>query len=155
MKLKTILFILICQLAIPALFAQNDVQVKNIFEQYGKRKGSIMIQLSTDILSPRTRMSLYKSLVVKQDEDIVNSLGLVLDNAAKQGTKLTEISKSGRIENAAYYIEVKNSADTYDYILYNESKGQITFVYMRGNFPPKELDKELKKLKDLFIYINK
>jgi len=155
MKLKKIIFIFICQLAILPLLAQGNMSVKNVFDQYGKQKGSIMLQLSTDILSPKTNISFYKSLVTKQDDNIYGSIISALDDIALQGTRLTEIRKNGKLENAAYYMVTNKTGNEYDYFLFNYKNDQITLVYMKGKFSPKELDKELKKLKELFIYINK
>lgn len=155
MKIKTMLFIIICLVATPPLSAQNNAAVKSVFDRYGKQKGSIMIQLSTDILSPKTDITFYRSLVIKQNDIIYQTVASALEDVANQGTKLTEIRKNGKLENAAYSIPVNSDNNEYDYILYNYTDSQITLVYMKGKFPPKNLDKELKKLKDLFIYINK
>lgn len=155
MKIKTTLLIFVFLLAIPPLLAQNNTSVKNIFDRYGKQKGSILIQLSTDILSPKTQISFYKSLVTKEDEAIIASVLPALEDIAAKGTKLTEIRKNGQLENAAYSVPISKTGNEYEYILYSNSNGNITFVYMKGKFPPQELEKELKKLKELFIYINK
>jgi hypothetical protein len=49
-----------------------------------------------------------------------------------------------------------NSSDQdYEYILFTNNKSKkMTLIYIKGNFPPDQLGKELLELKDLFIKVN-
>jgi len=156
MKLKIILLMLVSQIVSISLLAQSNQQVKDVFDLYGKQKGAVMVQLSTDILASKSRITLYKSLVVNNDEDVRQSVSEILGNENLILKEISVVRKNGKTVNGVYLMSESTTGKSkvYEYLLYNLSS-KLTFVYLRGDFPPDDLDNELKKLKDLFIYLNK
>ena len=135
-------------------FAQNRLKIQDVFDKYGKQDGSVLVQLSTDILSQGSKMTFYKSLIIGED----NRKELEILEAIKADTKdrpiISEVKKDGKIDSGTYYLMTNNHTKESEYILYKKNSKKITLVYIKGKFSPNELDMELKKLKDLFIYVN-
>ncbi len=134
--------------------AQTGLQTEKIFETYGKQKGAILLELATDVLGDHTRMTLYKSLVVPSEDPTVAAIATAIGNDIAGGSKLMETQKNGRTETGYYCLKRNLESKTYEYILYKEKSKKITLVYIRGDFPPHQLENELGKLKDLFVYVN-
>ncbi len=136
------------------LMAQKDLLVNKIFETYGKQKGAVLIELSTDILAGHTNMKVYKSLTIAADDPVVAATTAAIENDINSGSKLIETQKNGKIETGYYCLKKNENSSMYEYILYKEKSKKITLIYIRGTFPPNKLESELNKLKDLFIYVN-
>ena len=136
------------------LIAQKNSQIEKIFGTYGKQKGSVLIELSTDILAERTNMKVYKSLTIAADDPVVAATTAAIENDIEGGSKLIETQKNGKTETGYYVLKKTNNSETYEYILYKEKSKKMTLIYIRGTFPPLKLEAELSKLKDLFIYVN-
>ena len=73
---------------------------------------------------------------------------------ASKGNKITEVVKNGKVETGTYMLKTAKDNETYEYILYKNKSKKVSVVYLKGNFSPDQLEKELNKLKDLFIYVN-
>ncbi len=153
MKLKALILMLCCLLP-TLLCAQQEKKVKDIFDTYGKQDGVVMVQLASDILQPKTRISYYRSLVANKTNDKLKAdVLLLLANKALAKHMVSEVKKNGEVVNAVCAIPLDGNKNDYEYILF-DNRAKTTFVYMRGNFHPDKLNDELKKLKELFLYIN-
>lgn len=153
--MKYRIFILLCvfQMASLSLMSQEHLKIKDIFDKYGKKEGSILVQLSSDVLSQGSNMTFYKSLIINQNKQVETEILEAVKADINNKIILSEVKKSGMIESGSYYLG-NNSSPISEFILYKNKAGKITLVYLKGNFPPDRLDGELKKLKDLFIYVN-
>lgn len=153
--MKYRIFILLCvfQLTSVSLISQEHLKIKNIFDKYGKKEGSILVQLSSDVLSQGSNMTFYKSLIINQNKQIETEILDAVKADINNKIIVSEVKKNGTIESGSYYLG-NNSSPTSEFILYKNKGGKITLVYLKGNFPSGHLDEELKKLKDLFIYVN-
>lgn len=133
-------------------FAQKDLKVNEIFETIGKQKGTL-IKLGSDVLKPNTNIDQYVSLRIKADKNV----SAIVDNALAEDTKwaeglLNSSDKLNKSETRHYKLAPLNDNSLpNEYILFQQSKGYISLVYLKGNFPSKDLRKELDKLKDLFL----
>lgn len=139
--------------ALPAL-AQNHLKIKDVFDRYGKQEGAVLVQLSTDILSQGSRMTLYKSLVINNNDRKAAEIIEAVKADTNGKPIMTEVKKDGKIDSGTYYLGTNKATKESEFILYKRNSNKITLVYIKGKFPSGELDKELKKLKDLFIYVN-
>lgn len=133
--------------------AQDHLKIKSIFDKYGKKEGSILVQLSSDILSQGSNITFYKSLIINQNTPIEREILEAVKTDINGKIIVSEVKKNGKIESGSYYLG-KNSSPVSEFLLYKNKGGKITLVYLKGNFPSGHLDDELKKLKDLFIYVN-
>lgn len=153
--MKYRIFVLLCLIQIVSLsvVAQEHLKIKNIFDRYGKKEGSILVQLSSDVLSQGSNITFYKSLIIDYNKQIETEMQDAVKADINNKITISEVKKNGNIESGSYYLG-NNSSPASEFILYKNKGGKITLVYLRGNFSPDRLEEELKKLKDLFIYVN-
>ena len=133
--------------------AQNDLNIETVFQDHGKQKGAILIELAKDVLSGHTQINRYKSLILPADTGIVNTAVKAIQEDLKNGKTLMENKKEGKIETGYYCLKRQDSLD-YEYILFTDKSQKMTLIYLKGEFPPSQLENELNKLKDLFIKVN-
>ena len=143
-------FLLMCF----AASAQKDLNISSIFDEYGKQEGSILIELGKDVLGYRTHIKRYKSLMLPSDTVMVRVTKEAISQDAKEGRKLFESRKDGKIEELSYCLKKDGQTPDYEYILFSNKSRKMTLIYVRGNFPPERLDSELRRLKNLFIKVN-
>lgn len=154
--MKHKIFILLCltQIFAITISAQDNLKVNDIFDKYGKQDGSVLVQLSSDVLSQGSNITFYKSLImdnnIAKERDVLN----LLKPDIEKNLIISEVNKNGKVESGTYYVGKDRSGRSSEFILYKSKSDKITVVYLKGNFPPAKLDSELKKLKDLFIYVN-
>lgn len=126
-----------------AINAQKDLQINNLFNEFGTNKKVTMVKLSGDILQSYN-MTTYKSLVF---EDITPYLERVLECLEKDAQsnnikKKQEIIESGQLNSAYYELEkVKRGKQTVNrYILFKRNRSNKgTLVYIEGGLNEKEL----------------
>ncbi len=153
MKQKMIVLLLFLFIG-GTMMAQTNLQIDKVFETYGKQKGAVLIELSTDVLADHTKMKLYRSLIIPSSDPMIAAAAAAIENDIIDGSKLVETQKNGRTETGYYVLKRKDNSGIYEYILYKEKSKKMTLIYIRGTFPPQQLENELTKLKDLFIYVN-
>jgi hypothetical protein len=131
-------------------YAQKGLKINEVFETIGKEKGTL-IQLGPDVLSPRTNISVYKSLRIKADTSILKKVeeALAEDTMWAEGILFSDKKDGNKIRH--YGLKKNTDASYNEYILFQLNKGYISLVYIKGDFPSNDLKKELDKLKDLFI----
>lgn len=154
MKYKIFISICICLIVPMAVMAQENLKIKGVFDRYGKQEGSTLVQLSSDILSQGSNITFYKSMVTNEDIHKEKAAISAINSDSANGTKISEIKKNGKIESGTYFIGIDKESGQKEYILYKNKSKKLTVVYLKGNFSPQQLDSELQKLKDLFIYVN-
>lgn len=154
MRINKIILSLLCILLSLSVYGQQQDKVTDVLSKHGKQKGSVLVQLSKDVLSKGSNLSLYKSLIIdnieqERREEILDELLPHLN----RWENLSEVRKQGIIESGTYYISRADDKGN-QFLLIKNSKQQLTIIYIKGNFGVDQLQEELKKLKDLFIYIN-
>jgi hypothetical protein len=151
---KKILFLIGFLLAFLTASAQTDLNIETVFKTYGKQEGSVMIELAKDVLGNHTKINRYKSLIVPSDSATLKATEEAIRKDVKDGKLLMESRKNGQVEAASYCLKKKDKASDYEYILLSNTSKKITLIYVKGNFPPEELERELSQLKRLFIKVN-
>ena len=129
---KKIVLFLTALLPLAVINAQEPPEIEQIFEQYGKQQGSVLVELSTDVLGSHTKMTYYKSLITTYDSKIQNAFMQVIDKFMATGTKLIESQKDGQIETGYYFLGKEGKSQEYEYILYKSKSRKITLIYARG-----------------------
>jgi hypothetical protein len=154
MKLiKQILFALGFLLASWSASAQKDLNINAVFDEYGKQQGSVLIELGKDVLGNHTRIRRYKSLIIPSDTAILRVAKAAVEVDCAGGHTLIESRKDGVFESASYCLKKDSKSTQYEYILFSNRSRKMTLIYISGSFPPDKLEKELTRLKDLFIQI--
>jgi hypothetical protein len=152
--LKQLIFFSCFLLATGQADAQKGLAIEAIFNDYGKREGSVLIELARDILSGHTQIKRYKSLIIPSDSAIIQATAASIQNDLKNGRILMESRKNGKIESGYYCLTKEENVKEYEYILFTCQPEKMTLIYIRGTFPPRCLEDELNKLKKLFIKVN-
>ncbi|MDR1527897.1 MAG: hypothetical protein LBS46_09570 [Dysgonamonadaceae bacterium] len=134
--------------------AQTNLNIGAIFDEYGKQKGSILIELGKDVLGNHTNIKRYKSLIMPSDTATLRMTEEAMARDIKDGRKLLESRKDGTLESASYCLTKDKKSPEYEYLLFSNQSNRMTLIYVKGNFAPNRLEDELYKLKNLFIKIN-
>lgn len=134
--------------------AQKGLEIERIFNEYGRLNGSTLIELAKDVLGENTCISKYKSLIRENDPEAYTACMEAIEKDIEEGLKLLESNKDGKVESGYYCLKKDPDSTEYEYILFKNKPKKLTLVYIRGAFPPLQLEKELDKLKNLFIKIN-
>jgi hypothetical protein len=135
-------------------YAQKNLNIETIFNDYGKKEGSVLIELAKDVLGEHTRIKRYKSLIILSDSAIVRATAASIQKDLKDGDILMESRKDGQVEVGYYCLTKENDSNEYEYVLFTNKQKKMTLIYIRGRFPPQDLEDELSKLKNLFIKVN-
>jgi hypothetical protein len=135
-------------------YAQKSLNIEAIFGDYGKRDGSVLIELAKDVLGGHSRIKRYKSLIIPSDSAIVRASMEAIRKDLKDGRILMESRENGRVEVGYYCLTKAEHAREYEYVLFTNKLKKMTLIYISGRFPPHNLEDELSKLKNLFIKVN-
>ncbi|MDR0699366.1 MAG: hypothetical protein LBG28_09170 [Tannerella sp.] len=134
--------------------AQKSLHVNEIFDNYGKQKKAILIELAKDVLGNNTCINRYKSLTIPADPIIIRLTVNAIRLDLAKGEILMESQKDGITEAGYYHLAKTTGWTENEYLLFSAKSHKMTLIYIRGDFPPSHLKKELDKLKDLFIKVN-
>lgn len=152
-KKQILLIVFMCFICLNAL-AQGGLHVESIFNEYGKIEGSIMIELNEDVLSWHTGIKKYKSLSFEADEATESKVLEAYFKDVDLGTCINHSKKDGKHLMMTFCLKKSDDSSQNKYLLYKNKDNVITLIYIRGYFPPRKLEKEMNKLKDLFIKVN-
>jgi hypothetical protein len=150
---KKIIFLLCLLAACGFANAQKGLQVNAIFDNYGKQKRAVLIELAKDVLGNNTGINRYKSLTIPSDPVIVRKTLEAIRTDVGNGAILMESQKEGVTETGYYHLAKTTNRTEHEYILFSAKSSKMTLIYIRGDFSPPHLEKELDKLKDLFIKV--
>lgn len=134
--------------------AQKGLRIDLLFEECGKQEGSILIELGKDVLRGKSRICFYKGLIINSSLLEPGAVEEALKRDTEKGSIISESKKDGQLKSAYYSLGKNEKTGEYEYILYTLRSKKITLVYLRGDFPPRQLKKELDKLKNLIIKID-
>ena len=151
--MKKICILFMFSLLLPQLQAQEYLHIKNAFDKYAKEKGAVFVQLSKDILSKGdTRIRFYKSMIISDNRQKADWILNLIEADRTEPDDLRKSSSGNKITTLICQIKSGKTREN-EYILYKNIDKKVSLVYIRGDFLPEELDQELNKLKDLFIYV--
>jgi hypothetical protein len=159
-KIKMIIWIMGFMLPVLPVNAQRILSIDTLFANYGKQKGSIMIELAKDVLDGHTQIERYKCLIADANPEIIRQVETALQSDFSEENRyayqnvLKEIKEDGKIRTVYYVFVREKFSSVWEYILYTNKNKKFTLIYLKGDFPDALLDEELKKLKNLFIEIN-
>jgi hypothetical protein len=152
----TAAFLLPCLQAV----AQDGLNIGAVFDEYGMKKGSVLIELGKDVLGKHTKIDLYKSLVAAPDSLMLKKTGdaVLYDFAGNVRNEncavIKESMRDGKLLEAVYCLGESKESSGYRYILFSGRSRKMTLIYIVGKFPPRQLENELSTLKNLFIKVN-
>lgn len=141
---KYILSVLLLFAAVE-LQAQENLRIAEVFQYYGKKHGSTLVQLSEDILKSYN-MTFYKSLSFRPPTTGEKELDWVtacIDCDKKRAKKIKETMLDGEL-NSGYYQLAQVKKGTNRFILFKVgAKNKVTLIYIEGPLDSAELVSKL------------
>lgn len=135
--LKQVVLLAMCLMA-SATFAQKQLAINKIFEQYGKQKGSTMVVLSDDMIKSY-HLDFYKSITLPYDKKRSEEIQKSLETDKKKAKKIKEIISNGIIYSGYYQLPMENKLKN-RYILFKISdNATATLIYMEGDIESEEI----------------
>jgi hypothetical protein len=125
--LIAMIFVIPCQ-----LIAQQDLQISKVFDQYGKKRGAVMVQLTKEMLQAYD-FSLFKSIVIKNDSAAVDFARKCIAADQEGAKKIKQVVQNGAV--TSIILQLAPREDENRMILYNESldeKREITLIYIES-----------------------
>lgn len=148
MKRKKIYYLLLLVLALaasPRLYAQKDLQISKVFEQYGKMKGVVMVELTDEVLG-NYDFSLFKSITIKDKPDAAKFIRECLRKDEAGAKKIKQVVSNGL--PTSIYLQLPRKGKDNRLILFNESKNngqQIILIYIETRSETEDVLKLLLK----------
>lgn len=134
---KCIAMLVMCMIA-SATFAQKQLAINKLFEEYGKQKGSTMVVLSDDVIKSY-HLNFYKSITLPYDKKRSEEIQLSLETDKKQAKKIKEVISNGIIYSGYYQLPTDNKLRN-RYILFKISdNATATLIYMEGDIESEEI----------------
>ena len=123
------------------LSAQEGLRISDVFQYYGKKHGSTMVQLSSDVLSSYN-MTLYISLSFHPSTKGDKGLDWVTDcinQDKKRAKKIKETMLDGKLQSGYYQLS-QIQKGTNRFILFKiNQKQKATLIYIEGSLDSAEL----------------
>jgi len=114
------------------LNAQQDLQIGKVFDQYGKKKGVVMVQLTKEMLQGYD-FSLFKSIVIKNDSAAVAFTRECIAKDQEGAKKIKQVVQNGEV--SSIILQLAPRGDENRLILYNEALGEkkeLTLIYIES-----------------------
>ncbi|MCL1934098.1 MAG: hypothetical protein FWF53_09855 [Candidatus Azobacteroides sp.] len=114
------------------LNAQQDLQINKVFEQYGKKKGVVMVQLTKEMLQGYD-FSFFKSIVIKNDSSAVYFTRECIAKDQEGAKKIKQVVRNGEVISIVLQLAPRGEENRL--ILYNESseeEKEMTLIYIES-----------------------
>lgn len=122
---------LIC-LSIMAVRAQSGLEIKKVFDEYGNRKGVVMVELKGEMLDDYD-FSVFKSISISNIPEAGDFIRKCIAKDEAGAKKVKQVVANGKATAVILQLAPKN--DLNRLILFNESSGnppKITLVYIES-----------------------
>jgi hypothetical protein len=145
---KYLLPLIIIAFVIPCkLNAQQDLQINRVFEQYGKKKGVVMVQLTKEMLKDYD-FSFFKSIVIKNNSEAIDFTRKCIEKDQEGAKKIKQVVQNGAVSSVV--LQLSPRGDENRFILYNESldgKAEMTLIYIESKMDVEKIMTTILKKK--------
>ena len=135
-----LLLLVIMAFAIPRqLNAQQGLQISKVFDQYEKKKGVVMVQLTKEMLQGYD-FSFFKSIVVKNDPAAIAFTRECIAKDQEGAKKIKQVTQNGEVTSIILQLAPRGNENRL--ILYNESpdeKKEITLIYIESKLDAEKI----------------
>lgn len=131
-KKYLIMLLISCFGILPKLQAQSDLQISKVFDQYGERKGVVMVELSNEMLEGYD-FSLFKSITIKNNPAAADFIRKCLMKDEQGAKKVKQVVANG--VPTSIYLQLPRKGELYRLILFNETfkpENKITLIYIES-----------------------
>ena len=113
--------------------AQSDLEIRKVFEEYGNRKGVVMVELKGKMLEDYD-FTAFKSISITNIPDAADFIRKCLTKDEAGAKKVKQVVSSGKATSIILQLAPKNESNRL--ILFNESSGnppKITLIYIESD----------------------
>ncbi|MDR0994768.1 MAG: hypothetical protein LBL81_00575 [Tannerella sp.] len=146
-----ILLLALCALqplTLSAAAPQNDLKIQEVFDRYGKERGSTMVELSADMLATYN-MTHYMSITIKNRPEAISFTRQCLEADQQGARKIKEVTDDGGLISAYYQLPSPQKGLNRFVLFKVNKKGSMTLVYIEGELDSDDLITILFSGKDL------
>jgi len=146
-KIYFLLLLTVAMMASPRLHAQKDLQISKVFEEYGKMKGVVLVELTDEVLG-NYNFTLFKSITIKDNPSTSKFIRECLKKDESGAKKIKQVVSNG--VPTSIYLQLPRKGKDNRLILFNESKtpfSQITLIYIETPSDTEDVLKLLLKKK--------
>ena len=121
------------------LNAQSDLEINKVFEQYGKQKGSVLVEMSKELLKGY-EFTYYKSIVTTNNKEAADFARKCLDVDQKGAKKVKQVISNGIL--SSIYLQLPQKGKYYRLILFNETTSpepKMTLIYIESEKDSEEI----------------
>lgn len=146
-KMYLVLMLLVGFAGIVNMQAQDDLEIKKAFDQYGSKKGVIMVELTDEMLDGYD-FSLFKSLLIKDNREAADYIRKCLTKDEVGAKKVKQVVANG--VPTSIYLQLPRKKELYRLILFNETSNpetKITLIYIESKNDSEDVLKLILKKK--------
>lgn len=113
--------------------AQSDLEIRKVFEEYGNKKGVVMVELKGKMLEEYD-FTAFKSIVISNMPEAGDFIRKCLTKDEAGAKKVKQVVSSGKATSIILQLSPKNESNRL--ILFNESSTnppKITLVYIESD----------------------
>ena len=129
------------------LSAQQDLQISKVFDQYGKKKGVVMVQLTKEMLKGYN-FSFFKSIVIEDNLAAINFTRECIAKDQEGAKKIKQVVQNGAVSSIILQLAPRGKENRL--ILYNESPEEeeaMTLIYIESKLDTEEIITTILKKK--------
>lgn len=139
--------LLVLFIVLPALKAQNDLQISKVFDLYGEKKGVVMVELTDEMLDGYD-FSLFKSITIENNPSAADFIRRCLAKDEVGAKKVKQVVANGI--PISIYLQLTRKGEIYRLILFNETlkpENKITLIYIESKSDSEDVLKLILKKK--------
>jgi len=146
-KKYLMLLLITCFGILPKLQAQSDLQISKVFDQYGERRGAVMVELTNEMLNGY-EFSLFKSITISNNSAASEFIRKYLERDEVGAKKVKQVVTNGVL--TSIYLQLPRKGQFYRLILFNETfkpESKITLIYIESKNDSEDVLKLILKKK--------
>jgi len=127
------------------LNAQVDLEINKVFEQYGRQKGSVLVEMSREMLEGYD-FTYYKSIVTTDNKEAADLARRCLEIDQKDAKKVKRVVSNGVL--SSIYLQLPKKGEYFRLVLFNETtkpERKMTLIYIESEKDSEEILKIILK----------
>lgn len=131
-KIHLLLILLTGFTGILSMHAQNDLEIKKVFDRYGNKKGVVMVELTGEMLDGYD-FSLFKSLMIRENPEAADYIRKSLAKDETGAKKVKQVVVNGK--PTSIYLQLPPKGKYHRLILFNEATKPdhvVTLIYIES-----------------------
>lgn len=145
--IKRYIPVLILLLSATALMAQSDLEIRKVFQEFGKKKGVVMVELNGKMLGDYD-FNTFKSIVITDLPEASEFVRQCIKKDEEGAKKVKQVVTNGKTTSVILQLSSKNKLNRL--VLFNESGAnppKITLIYIESEDNADEVLKLVLKKK--------